>query len=83
MQSLSDILKAEDFATAATTFGISAINDIQARLTDKKGTTYVKCLVRDKEVLAKPEELIRQFWIHRLMNQYGYPKSRMTVELSR
>ena len=80
MQSLSEILKAEDFATAATTFGVPALNDIQARLTDKKGKTYVKCLVRDKEVLAKPEELIRQFWIHRLMNQYGYPKSRMTVE---
>lgn len=80
MQALSEILKAEDFATAATTFGVPALNDIQARLTDKKGKTYVKCLVRDKEVLAKPEELIRQFWIHRLMNQYGYPKSRMTVE---
>ncbi|TXT31016.1 MAG: type I restriction/modification system N-6 DNA methyltransferase [Planctomycetota bacterium] len=36
--------------------------------------------MRDKEVQAKPEEIIRQLWIHKLINHYGYPIARLTVE---
>ena len=49
---------------------------------DMKGkpTTYVTCLVRNKAVQLKPEERIRQLWLSRLIDQYGYPVSRLAVE---
>ncbi|MFZ4702881.1 MAG: type I restriction enzyme HsdR N-terminal domain-containing protein [Candidatus Methylumidiphilus sp.] len=53
---------------------------LQALLTDKNGKQYIRCQIRDKEVLAKPEELVRQFWIYQLIHEYGYPKDRIAVE---
>jgi type I restriction enzyme M protein len=60
--------------------GSAAIKAVEALLVEKNGKTYVKCQVRGKEVLAKPEELIRQLWIHRLIAHYRYPVSRLQVE---
>ena len=45
-----------------------------------KPTDYVVCLVRDKDVQLKPEERTRQLWLSCLINQYGYPASRIAVE---
>ena len=45
-----------------------------------KPATCVVCLIRNKEVLLKPEERTRQLWLSRLIDQYGYPASRMAVE---
>ena len=58
----------------------SAIKAVEALLLEKKRKTYVKCQVRGKEVLAKPEEIVRQLWIHRLIAHYRYPVSRLQVE---
>lgn len=61
-------------------FGKSVLEAVEARLTDKGGKTYVRCLVRDKDVQAKREELVRQLWLHRLTRHYKYPLSRLQVE---
>jgi type I restriction enzyme M protein len=53
---------------------------LDARLSVKNGKTYVRCLARDKDVLARPEEIVRQLWLHRLTHRYGYPIRRVTVE---
>lgn len=45
-----------------------------------KPATYVNCLKRNIEVQLKPEEHTRQLWLDRLINQYGYPPSRIAVE---
>lgn len=52
----------------------------QLRLSEKAGKAYIRCLVRNKDVLAKPEELIRQLWLERLTRHYGYPLHRLRVE---
>ncbi|MBZ9716072.1 N-6 DNA methylase [Deinococcus multiflagellatus] len=80
MQTLPELLGAANFGSAASIFGTTAINDVNDRLIEKNGKTYVKCLVRDKDVQAKQEEVVRQLWLHRLLHHYGYPKGRMTVE---
>lgn len=49
-------------------------------MTEKNGKPYIKCQVRGKEVQAKPEEIIRQLWIHRLKTHYQYPVPRLQVE---
>lgn len=41
---------------------------------------YIKCLVRDKEIKLTPEEAVRQLYLYVLINDYGYPVSRIVLE---
>ena len=43
---------------------------------------YVTCIVREKEIQLKPEEIIRQLYAARLINKYGYEKKRLAFEYS-
>ena len=47
-----------------------------------KETTFVRCLIRDKDIRLKPEEIVRQLYATRLIEQYGYPKKRLAFEYS-
>lgn len=79
--SLSQILQAEDAKHHnLVLFDATAIKAVEALLTEKNGKHYLKCQVRGKDVVAKPEEIVRQLWIHRLVRRYNYPLSRLTVE---
>src|ERR1035441_8297287 len=61
-------------------FDLADLKSIEAALFEKNGKPYLKCLATDKDRPAKPEEIVRQLWIKRLLFQYGYPKSRITAE---
>ena len=61
-------------------FSAKSISAVEAALTEKNGKHYLKCRVRGKEVIAKPEEVIRQLWLHRLEHDFKYPVSRLAVE---
>jgi type I restriction enzyme M protein len=56
---------------------IAAVEKLVIKKNDKP---YLKCLVRQKEVLAKPEEIVRQLWLHTLLHRYNYPLPRIQVE---
>ncbi|MCW5213430.1 type I restriction enzyme HsdR N-terminal domain-containing protein, partial [Desulfobulbus sp. TB] len=43
---------------------------------------YVKCLIRGRDILLKPEETVRQLYAARLIDEYGYPKKRIVFEYS-
>ena len=45
-----------------------------------RAISHVKCIVRDRDVQLKPEEIVRQLYAARLINQYGYPKNRLAFE---
>ena len=45
-----------------------------------KETHYVNCVVREKEIQLKPEEIVRQLYATRLISQYGYEKNRLAFE---
>ena len=45
-----------------------------------KESCFVKCIVRDKDIQLKPEEVVRQLYAARLLRQYGYPKTRLAME---
>ncbi len=51
---------------------------------DKKGkNTYkVNCVVRLKEVLLTPEEIVRQLFLYKLTKEYNYPIDRIQLEYS-
>jgi type I restriction enzyme M protein len=69
----------ETFTTTAH-FSEATIRAVEKSLTEKNGKPYLKCLVRGKEVMAKPEEIVRQLWLHQLLHRYKYPVSRIQVE---
>lgn len=54
---------------------IAALEIIQ-----KRGKPFLKCYVTDRERPAKPEEIVRQLYLRKLMLEYGYPKDRIAVE---
>ncbi|MDF2505581.1 N-6 DNA methylase [Clostridium sp.] len=41
---------------------------------------YIGCLVRKKDIKLTPEEAVRQLYIYRLINEYGYPIDRIQLE---
>lgn len=41
---------------------------------------YINCIVRNKDIQLKPEEIVRQLYAKRLIEQYGYPTERITFE---
>jgi len=45
-----------------------------------KQTSFVTCIVRNKDIQLKPEEIVRQLYATRLIEQYGYPKKRLCFE---
>ena len=77
---LAEILNEINAQDSLTFFEEAAIRAIEATLEEKNGKPYLACQVRAKAILAKPEEIIRQLWIYRLVHHYQYPISRLTVE---
>jgi len=80
---LSDILRDSNYRL--TQFSIEDQLHLEKSISlraDTKGNPvpYIKCHVRNKEIKLTPEEVIRQLFIAVLMNDYGYPATRMEVE---
>lgn len=81
--SISKILK--DTELSLKQFTQEQIKNLEKRIEEKdlgEGVKpYAKCIIRDKEILIKPEEIIRQLFAEKLMNEFGYPKENITFEL--
>ena len=77
---INELLAGSNSQFSLDIFSAKSIAAVDAALTEKNGKYYLKCRVRAKEVIAKPEEIIRQLWLHRLEHDYKYPVSRLTVE---
>ncbi len=45
-----------------------------------KEVPYITCIVRDKDIQLKPEEIVRQLYAARLIEYYNYPKKRLAFE---
>jgi len=74
--SVQNILKGS--AYALTIFSEKEIKAIE--LFDKNGKAYLTCAATDKPRPAKPEEIVRQLYVRKLMTHYGYPKERIAIE---
>ena len=56
--------------------------EIFTKTTRGKETPFIKCIIREKDIQLKPEEIVRQLYTTRLINHYGYPKKRIKFEYS-
>lgn len=65
-------------------FSEEAIKALEARIQEKdlgEGVKpYAQCVIRDKEIMMKPEEIVRQLFAEKLMNEFGYPKEDIVFE---
>jgi len=81
------------FAIPVSSNGLKEFEDIKpVEVLDifekEKGKFYVKCLKREKNILlfnseknlSKPEEVIRQLWLFKLVKYYNYPLDRIDLE---
>lgn len=61
-----------------------SIERLEERATQKETKNgmayYVDCLIRGKNIKLTPEEIVRQLYLDKLINEYKYPKDRIQVE---
>jgi len=83
---ISNVFKNTNYGDSLfTTEEIAAIEQritIRAATGKAKETAYINCLVRNKSIKLTPEEIVRQLYIYRLINSYGYSANRLQVEFA-
>lgn len=81
---LSQILKDSNYQlTQFTQEHITKLEQSIVLKYSKNGDVpYAQCLVRKKEIKLTPEETVRQLYLLKLHNEYGYPYERMELEYS-
>ena len=81
---IQTILKDSDYHLSL--FKDDEINTLRDKIFIKtvrdRETPFANCIVRNKDIQLKPEEVVRQLYAARLINQYGYPKTRLAFEYS-
>jgi len=78
MKKILDIIKDSNYNFSL--FDQSLVDKLEQKITIKDGKPYVVCAIRDKEILLKPEEVVRQLYLMQLISVYGYPKKRIRLE---
>lgn len=78
--SIDDIFKSQDTKHRLTLFKAEDVQWLETQLFEKNGKPYLKCLASDRDRPAKPEEIVRQLWIKKLLEEFNYPKSRLRIE---
>ncbi len=78
---LADVLRLTKNNYALDLFTPATLTYVQSLLFWKNDRPHLKCQVRGKDVQAKPEEIVRQLWIHRLTAYEKYPLARLAVEV--
>ena len=81
---IQTILKDSDYQLSL--FKENEIDNLRNRISIKtvRGIErpFVNCIVRNRDIQLKPEEVVRQLYASRLINQYRYPKKRLAFEHS-
>ena len=75
---LASILKDTNYDLSI--FTESERNSLESKIISKDGKAYINCIIRDREIQLKPEEIIRQLYAAKLIHAYGYPKRRIKFE---
>ncbi|MCX6776087.1 MAG: N-6 DNA methylase [Candidatus Micrarchaeota archaeon] len=73
------------FSPSEVQYGLSLFSKkeldfVETLIVEKEGRLLVKCQIKDIYKPAKPEEIVRQLWIKKLIEEYSYPTNRIAVE---
>jgi len=77
---LQKIFSAPEVKHGLSLFNSDEINVIERSIIEQEGKYFIKCQIKNRNKIAKPEEIIRQLWIYRLLSKYNYPKKRIGVK---
>ena len=77
---INKIFSSSDVKHGLSLFIDREIRAIESLIIERDGKFHIKCHIKDRYKVAKPEEIVRQLWIYRLLNEYNYPKERIDVE---
>jgi len=77
---LQKIFSAPEVKHGLSLFNSDEINAIERLIIEQEGKYFIKCQIKNRYKMAKPEEIVRQLWIYRLVNEYNYPKERIGVK---
>ncbi|MGV6847274.1 MAG: type I restriction enzyme HsdR N-terminal domain-containing protein [Marinibacterium sp.] len=80
MKGIIEVFGGHDIGPWLKSLSAVEIAALDGLIIEKNERVYFKCPVRKKDILAKPEECVRQFWLHTLQAKYGYPLERLAVE---
>jgi len=61
-------------------FSSESIDRIEKNIFAKNDKYFLKCLKRNKDIQVKPEEIVRQLMLDKLVYEYGYSVDLMEVE---
>ncbi len=75
---LAEILKDSNYNLSL--FNPKEIKTLEEKIKLLKNKPYIDCVIRGKDIQLKPEEIVRQLYASRLIEQYGYPKKRIAFE---
>lgn len=78
MKKISNIIKDSNYSFSL--FDQELVNELEGKIIIKNDKPYIICLIRNKEILLKPEEVVRQLYLMKLIKEYDYPKRRITLE---
>lgn len=78
MKKINEILKNSNYDD--TQFSEEEIQILENKIIYKDDVPYVICIIRDKEIKLTPEEIVRQLFLYKLINTYGYNKDRIQLE---
>lgn len=77
---INKIFTGPDVKHGLSLFTENEIKTVEKLIIEQDGKYLIKCQIKDKYKVAKPEEIVRQLWIYRLLTEYGYPRKRIDVE---
>ena len=68
MKNILNIIKDSNYSLLL--FDQSLIDELEDRIKIKGGKSYAVCVIRDKEIILKPEEIVRQLYLMKLLKEY-------------
>ena len=77
---LAEIFRDPDSPHRLSLFTDTERAAVEATLWDKEGKAHFVCLATGKNRPAKPKEVVRQLWLHRLLFTYRYDPKHIRVE---
>ena len=78
MKNILNIIKDSNYGFSL--FDQKLVDELERKINIKDDKPYVVCVIRDKEIVLKPEEIVRQLYAMKLLEEYGYPKQRIKFE---
>jgi type I restriction enzyme M protein len=66
---ITQIFSASDVKHGLSLFTDKEIRAVEGLIIERDGKFYIKCQIKDRYKTAKPEEIVRQLWGYRLLNE--------------